>query len=309
MESFFVRLGADGDDRPPQDALAWAGGLSLAFVEGGSPILRSGKTETPIIGACLLCINETERPTLAFPDGSSTHPVSRVFFSPQDVNGELSLERVRNRPETLSESATLDADFLRPFIDRNDAYRGLVPVGPDMAPRVRELITSLSGELNAKRDNFWPCRSRSYFLELLLLVYKEYLSAENPLSPKAPSLESSVDGDGDAGNGALAARAIRLINREYAREISLGVLCDRLGTNRTTLGEAIRKATGASAMEYVTRTRINAACVLLRDTSLPVSEVSERAGFNDLAHFGRAFRKTTGIPPSDYRALHRKPAD
>jgi AraC-like DNA-binding protein len=40
---------------------------------------------------------------------------------------------------------------------------------------------------------------------------------------------------------------------------------------------------------------------MLRDTMMPISEIYERVGFNDPAHFGRQFRKYYGVPPSEYR--------
>ena len=38
-----------------------------------------------------------------------------------------------------------------------------------------------------------------------------------------------------------------------------------------------------------------------------VSEVAFGWGFSDLTHFGRSFKKTYGMSPSEYQASHRKP--
>jgi transcriptional regulator GlxA family with amidase domain len=43
---------------------------------------------------------------------------------------------------------------------------------------------------------------------------------------------------------------------------------------------------------------------MLRDTTLPISEVAERTGFGDATNFGRAFRKSVGQLPSEYRKCY-----
>jgi len=45
---------------------------------------------------------------------------------------------------------------------------------------------------------------------------------------------------------------------------------------------------------------------LLRETSLPASDILYRVGFNDPAHFARTFGKITGLTPSAYRDSFRK---
>jgi len=47
---------------------------------------------------------------------------------------------------------------------------------------------------------------------------------------------------------------------------------------------------------------------LKRKDGMPVSAIAFGAGFNDLSHFSRAFRKRFGVCARDYRAGERKPA-
>jgi AraC family L-rhamnose operon regulatory protein RhaS len=54
-------------------------------------------------------------------------------------------------------------------------------------------------------------------------------------------------------------------------------------------------------MTYLMKLRLYIASQLLRDTTLPITEIYERVGFNDPAHFGRQFRKHYGTSPSEYR--------
>lgn len=40
---------------------------------------------------------------------------------------------------------------------------------------------------------------------------------------------------------------------------------------------------------------------MLETTDIPVIEISENCGFNNISNFNRAFRKITGGTPRDYR--------
>ena len=54
-------------------------------------------------------------------------------------------------------------------------------------------------------------------------------------------------------------------------------------------------------MQYLIHHRIHVACSLLTDTELPVTEIALRAGFFDLSHFGRTFRKHMNCSPATYQ--------
>jgi AraC-like DNA-binding protein len=58
---------------------------------------------------------------------------------------------------------------------------------------------------------------------------------------------------------------------------------------------------GISPLKYVHALRIDRAKLLLRDTTLNVSEIAAKIGFRDLSYFCQLFRKMTGHAPSTYR--------
>ncbi len=47
--------------------------------------------------------------------------------------------------------------------------------------------------------------------------------------------------------------------------------------------------------------RIERACVLLRDTCDNALDICYQVGFNDYTHFGRQFKKNTGMSPATFR--------
>ena len=60
---------------------------------------------------------------------------------------------------------------------------------------------------------------------------------------------------------------------------------------------------GESFKSYLTRMRIERAKELLRTTNLKCSEVAYQSGYSDPHYFSYAFKKSTGIPPQQFRQL------
>lgn len=87
----------------------------------------------------------------------------------------------------------------------------------------------------------------------------------------------------------------------YPNKVTINDLMNIFHINRTSLMEKFSKSTGSTIMNYLTKIRINVAAMVLRDTTIPVSEVMERVGFNDMSHFGRMFKKYLGCSPTEYR--------
>lgn len=76
---------------------------------------------------------------------------------------------------------------------------------------------------------------------------------------------------------------------------------ERLGISASYLNKLVRTQTRHSAMDWVEIARINWAKCLLKDRSVPVSEVSFAIGIDDPSYFTRFFRKVTGMTPSQFR--------
>ncbi|MEM7182103.1 MAG: AraC family transcriptional regulator [Spirochaetota bacterium] len=70
---------------------------------------------------------------------------------------------------------------------------------------------------------------------------------------------------------------------------------------RTTLSKKFRESTGYSIISYLGKLRIKIASIMIRETTLPIVEILHRVGFEDSAHFGRAFKKEMGLSPGTFR--------
>ena len=62
-----------------------------------------------------------------------------------------------------------------------------------------------------------------------------------------------------------------------------------------------KNKTGYSIMEYITKIRLETSKKILKETNLPIKEISNMIGYGDYAYFARVFRKEFGISPTHFR--------
>jgi transcriptional regulator GlxA family with amidase domain len=63
---------------------------------------------------------------------------------------------------------------------------------------------------------------------------------------------------------------------------------------------------GRTPAAEIRRVRIEVAKRLLIETDKSVAEVARASGFSQQDLFSRTFRRSVGIPPSDYRRQHQR---
>ncbi len=96
--------------------------------------------------------------------------------------------------------------------------------------------------------------------------------------------------------------ALRFIHRHAQQNIRVSQVVAATGLGRRTLEIRFRKRVGRTLHEEIARLRMDHARELLRRLDLTVSQVSRRSGFTHPEYFSNAFRKATGLSPSQYRA-------
>ena len=65
------------------------------------------------------------------------------------------------------------------------------------------------------------------------------------------------------------------------------------------------QATGSAPMDYLRQLRLRVAQQRLLTTALPVAEIAAQVGYEDIFAFSKFFKRSCGLPPSEYRAsLH-----
>lgn len=94
----------------------------------------------------------------------------------------------------------------------------------------------------------------------------------------------------------LDAARIRLESGESPEAVARSL---KLGYD--TFRKRFAAATGLAPARFQMLRRIEHACTLLRDDSLPLKTIAERTGFADEFHFSKRFRQIVGQPPGQFR--------
>jgi AraC-like DNA-binding protein len=79
-----------------------------------------------------------------------------------------------------------------------------------------------------------------------------------------------------------------------------------VGSNRRYVSDAITEATDMNFNNYINFYRINEAKKRIIEGEDSISEVQYACGFNSRTTFYTAFKKFTGMPPSEFRKISRK---
>jgi AraC-like DNA-binding protein/mannose-6-phosphate isomerase-like protein (cupin superfamily) len=96
-------------------------------------------------------------------------------------------------------------------------------------------------------------------------------------------------------------KAIAIMQGSIERNLELGALCDRIQLSREHFVRLFSERMGMPPMRYYSRLKIEAAQAMLSSTNLRVQEISAKLGFSDQFGFARAFKRISGISPSQYR--------
>ena len=93
----------------------------------------------------------------------------------------------------------------------------------------------------------------------------------------------------------------RYISGHLGEELSRDMIAAQVGFSPEHVSRLFKQETGMNLIDYIQTERLNAACNLLLSTAMPISEIAMRTGYDNFAYFSKAFRKFTGVAPSQYR--------
>jgi AraC-like DNA-binding protein len=103
-----------------------------------------------------------------------------------------------------------------------------------------------------------------------------------------------------SGNKRIAAIHDYLMNN-YREEVNLQRLAETVNMAEGSLCRFFKQNTGMTIFEYLNKIKTEFACKLLMNNDLNILEVCLDSGFNNLSHFNKQFRKSTGTTPTEYR--------
>jgi AraC-like DNA-binding protein len=96
-------------------------------------------------------------------------------------------------------------------------------------------------------------------------------------------------------------RAVTLIHARYRSELRMAELAREVGVHPVHLSRGFRRAFGVTMTEYVRDLRIHFAAEAMVSSRDPLPSIAQSAGYQNMGHFTRCFKRATGMTPAAYR--------
>ncbi len=190
-------------------------------------------------------------------------------------------------PRTLTRMTYLHINPQGPLLDQDFAF-----AQADIAPRLfffDQNVWDTALKLKAQADS--SDRGQRQYVEALSIVLMHELVRSERVTPVV--------------RGGLATwqrkRVAEFIEGHLAEEISLADLAQLVNLSPYHFARAFKESFGVPPHRYHIARRMARAKDLLETPALSVTQIGIEIGFRETSSFSVAFRKFTGVTPSDFR--------
>ncbi|MEK6795055.1 MAG: AraC family transcriptional regulator [Spirochaetota bacterium] len=91
------------------------------------------------------------------------------------------------------------------------------------------------------------------------------------------------------------------VRRTSLRAISMGDIAMKFGVHKNYFSQEFKRHFGMPAKAYALSEKLRSAKALLIETGDDIPSIAEQLGFFDRFHFSKAFKKSTGVSPAEFR--------
>ena len=180
---------------------------------------------------------------------------------------------------------------LEPAFRNRHQFRSRLTVEGAIFARISERVAELSAVVSAKEPGY-RIEARGLFMLLVIMLAKCYSNTKGTNTVTTDLLRL-----GDA---------IAYIESNYSEKISNNQLAQLAHMTVRTFQRTFLQSTGMTPSEYIVQVRVRNAAHLLKESDFSLTRIALECGFAESSYFGRIFRRTMGITPSEYR---KKTAD
>ncbi|MBE6666396.1 MAG: AraC family transcriptional regulator [Ruminococcaceae bacterium] len=160
--------------------------------------------------------------------------------------------------------------------------------------RIPELMLRIAEEQKRKAP-YYRLILKGLMMELFALLLRDYAKTEETCSAEENIRYFET-----------VEPAIQRIRDKYFEKITAEDLSSLCNVSKCHFCRIFKKATGKTAMQYLTDYRLQIADVLLSDPSHTISMIAEKCGFEDESYFCRCYKRKFGSSPGQKRSKRIK---
>jgi AraC family transcriptional regulator len=155
-------------------------------------------------------------------------------------------------------------------------------------PLLRAVMSSLAGAMREGVPDLYAQAARELMIAHILLRY-----AGMPAPPEINVQDERLR------------RADDFMRAHLESSVTLHGIAECIGLSRFHTLRLFKRAYGETPIKRLTRLRMERAQLLLGQDGDSVTEIAFRCGYDNPAHFTSAFRRQTGITPTEFRRRRR----
>ena len=220
---------------------------------------------------------------------NEVHSITRI-----DKGEDMELMNIHFEPRFIwsTHSDLFDAKYLKIFLDRSDRFENRLDRDNPATGEIRQMMLAVERELHRQEEEY-ALMVKIQLLQILVTMIRSY------------DYVAQDEGEGFyAVQGSLARleEAMSYMDSHFCGDITLEELAGVAHMSRSYFSTLFKRFNGISPWEYITSRRVELAKHYLKSTDWTMLEIATSCGYNNTVNFNRAFRQTTGLTPSDYRA-------
>ena len=141
----------------------------------------------------------------------------------------------------------------------------------------------------------WEIAIKGYLFELVMILLREYRKEDVP---------KELDGVGKKRKRELVEKALRIVENQYASEITASSVARLLNISPQYFSNIFKELTGKTFINFLNHTRIIESLAALNSRSYKMRDIAINFGFSDENYYSRIFKKIMYVSPRDYLRHH-----
>ena len=261
--------------------------FKLLLIKSGVLHLKEGNKVRYVIAPAFILLSNRDYIEITYKNKLES---VTVYYKPTVIHDQFTYDRLYTEDYEEMAGSTLYQDYslIKGFFTKEGIVSKIYNLTTSALLTITNLIDRMHQELTTQKDGFWPCRSRSYFMELLF--YINYSCIEQY---KMKSEHAFID--------PAIADIIQYLHEHIGDQITLTDLTKQFHMNRNQLNAMFTNQTSMTCLAFLLNLRMDLAKIMLEETELPINEIAERVGFLDTNYFTKVFKGQTTMTPSAYR--------
>ena len=218
-----------------------------------------------------------------------------IFFKPTAIRDEFTFDRIDSGEFEKTKGQMIHQDYLlvKNFNNPGRKTDRYLPISVKGLKHLKDLTSAMNKQLRRQKDGYWPCRSRSFLIEILHFISYSFCVDD----------DSDIEDESENAEQELFSEIVQYLEQHLGDTITLGKLTRKFAINRNMLNDIFMKQASMTCMNYLLNLRMDLAKIMLTKTELPISEIGSRVGFSDFSYFTKVFKEQTGSTPSQYREM------